>query len=249
MTLCSPDPQAFRPPEEKVNVLQVRLPTNFKSARFESDAHTAILRQLEADIEAVRFDARRREDRAAGQAQGARLHLRAAREVEHAARRQLPLRAEGRHAPDQGRGAQRPRSVARGLRLGRDAVQVAGRGPERPGAVREIRQRRAVARQPVLRGARARRRRAQHRARRPPGADHRRAEGHAARRSSTRPSRWSTAGWRRTARRPEPARRSLPGPHGPGSGTASITDSRRRGSARPRGCRPGRRSLPAPSAG
>jgi hypothetical protein len=35
MTLCSPDPQAFRPPEEKLNVLQVRLPTNFKSARFE----------------------------------------------------------------------------------------------------------------------------------------------------------------------------------------------------------------------
>ena len=57
MTLCSPDPQAFRPPEDKVNVLQVRLPTNFKSARFDSDAHTAILRQLEADIEAVRFDA------------------------------------------------------------------------------------------------------------------------------------------------------------------------------------------------
>ena len=56
MTLCSPDPQAFRPPEEKVNVLQVRLPTNFKSARFESDAHTAILRKLEADIEAARFE-------------------------------------------------------------------------------------------------------------------------------------------------------------------------------------------------
>ena len=34
MTLCSPDPQAFRPPEEKINVLQVRLPTNFKAARF-----------------------------------------------------------------------------------------------------------------------------------------------------------------------------------------------------------------------
>jgi hypothetical protein len=57
LTLCSPDPQAFRPPEEKVNVLQVRLPTNFKAARFESDADTAILHQLEADIEAVRFDA------------------------------------------------------------------------------------------------------------------------------------------------------------------------------------------------
>jgi len=56
MTLCSPDPQAFRPPADKVNVLQVRLPTNFKSARFESDAHTSILRRLAADIEAARFE-------------------------------------------------------------------------------------------------------------------------------------------------------------------------------------------------
>ena len=57
MTLCSPDPQAFRPPEDKVNVLQVRLPTNFKSARFESEEHTKILRDLEAGVEAARFDA------------------------------------------------------------------------------------------------------------------------------------------------------------------------------------------------
>ena len=57
ITLCSPDPQAFRPPEEKVNVLQVGLPTNFKAARFESDADTAILRQIEADILAIRYDA------------------------------------------------------------------------------------------------------------------------------------------------------------------------------------------------
>ena len=56
VTLCSPDPQAFRPPEEKVNVLQVRLPTNFKAARFDSEAHTGILRRLEADIEAARFE-------------------------------------------------------------------------------------------------------------------------------------------------------------------------------------------------
>ncbi len=56
MTLCSPDPQAFRPPEEQVNVLQVRLPTNFKAARFESDTHTALLRRLQADIEAIRFE-------------------------------------------------------------------------------------------------------------------------------------------------------------------------------------------------
>jgi len=57
ITLCSPDPQAIRPPEEAVNVLQVTLPTNFKAARFESDAHTAILRGMQADIEAVRYDA------------------------------------------------------------------------------------------------------------------------------------------------------------------------------------------------
>ena len=57
MTLCSPDPQAIRPPEEKVNVLMVTLPTNFKVARFDSDKSTAILRQLEKDIDAVRFDA------------------------------------------------------------------------------------------------------------------------------------------------------------------------------------------------
>ena len=56
LTLCSPDPQAFRPPEDKVNVLQVRLPTNFKSARFDSDAHTEVLRRLAEDIEAARFD-------------------------------------------------------------------------------------------------------------------------------------------------------------------------------------------------
>jgi hypothetical protein len=55
MTLCSPDPQAFRPPGEEVNVLQVRLPTNFKAARFDSQAHTNLLRTLEHDIEASRF--------------------------------------------------------------------------------------------------------------------------------------------------------------------------------------------------
>ncbi len=56
VTLCSPDPQAIRPPEEKVNVLQVTLPTNFKVARFDSEEYTAILRKLEADIETARFD-------------------------------------------------------------------------------------------------------------------------------------------------------------------------------------------------
>jgi len=57
ITLNSPDPQAIRPPEEKVNVLMVTLPTNFKVAKFDSDKSTAILRQLEKDVEAARFDA------------------------------------------------------------------------------------------------------------------------------------------------------------------------------------------------
>lgn len=53
VTLCSPDPQAFRPPEEKANVLHVGLPTNFKVARFEDEAHNAMLAELAASIDAV----------------------------------------------------------------------------------------------------------------------------------------------------------------------------------------------------
>jgi hypothetical protein len=55
-TLASPDPQAFRPPDQPRNVLQVGLPTNFKAARFGAEAPTALLRDLEADIERARFD-------------------------------------------------------------------------------------------------------------------------------------------------------------------------------------------------
>ena len=56
VTLCSPDPQAFRPPGEPSNLLQVTLPTNFKAARFEQQAHTDMLRELERDIEASRIE-------------------------------------------------------------------------------------------------------------------------------------------------------------------------------------------------
>ena len=56
VTLASPDPQAFRPPDQPKNVLQVGLPTNFKAARFDGDAPTALLRELEADIDAARYD-------------------------------------------------------------------------------------------------------------------------------------------------------------------------------------------------
>ena len=124
MTLCSPDPQAFRPPEDEMNVLQVRLPTNFKSARFDSDAHTALLRELADGIEAARFEANGAH-RAAGEAQGARLGLRAARQVGDAARRQLPLRAGRERALDQGSGARQHRRVARRLPLGRGPLRLA----------------------------------------------------------------------------------------------------------------------------
>src|SRR5207237_4152033 len=49
-------PHALRPPDQPKNVLQVGLPTNFKAARFQGEEPTALLRRLEADIEAARFD-------------------------------------------------------------------------------------------------------------------------------------------------------------------------------------------------
>jgi hypothetical protein len=58
ISLCSPDPQAFRPPEEAPNVLHVGLSTNFKAATFAEEVHNRLLRELEADIEAVKLDGR-----------------------------------------------------------------------------------------------------------------------------------------------------------------------------------------------
>lgn len=55
LTLCSPDPQAFRPPEEKVNVLQVTLPTNFKVAEFGNGHGGDTLKRLEEQVDAARF--------------------------------------------------------------------------------------------------------------------------------------------------------------------------------------------------
>jgi hypothetical protein len=56
MSLCSPDPQAFRPQGEPANVLHVGLPTNFKAAAFGLAAHTDMLAELARDIDAVRLD-------------------------------------------------------------------------------------------------------------------------------------------------------------------------------------------------
>lgn len=56
VTLCSPDPQAYRLPDHGANVLHVGLPTNFKAARFARDDHNAMLDTLVDDIAAVRLD-------------------------------------------------------------------------------------------------------------------------------------------------------------------------------------------------
>ncbi|MEP3330932.1 2-dehydropantoate 2-reductase N-terminal domain-containing protein [Sedimentitalea sp.] len=56
MTLCSPDPQAFRPPEEDANVLHVGLPTNFKVTRFHEAKADAMLAELEQGILDYRID-------------------------------------------------------------------------------------------------------------------------------------------------------------------------------------------------
>ncbi len=98
MTLCSPDPQAFRPPEEKINVLQVTLPTNFKAARFESDKHTAILRQMQSEIDSIRFDPGDGPTELPVKLKVHDFDLRAAGQVGDADHRKLSLRAEGRCA-------------------------------------------------------------------------------------------------------------------------------------------------------
>ncbi len=56
LTLCSPDPQAIRPPGEKINFLLVTLPTNFKAAAFDTAEATAVLHNLSKDVDAARFD-------------------------------------------------------------------------------------------------------------------------------------------------------------------------------------------------
>lgn len=55
ITMASPDAQAFRPPGERKNVLQVGLPTHFKTARFAAPALDALLERLAHDIDAARL--------------------------------------------------------------------------------------------------------------------------------------------------------------------------------------------------
>ena len=167
ITLCSPDPQAIRPPDEKVNVLMVTLPTNFKVARFDNDKSTAILRQLEKEIDAIRFDP----------GDGSKIELPVKLRVHDSIfvplakwamllRRQLPLHHQGRHAHGAGSGAHQSRGVALDLQFRQRPLRQAWRQSERSGAIREIRRRLAIAVASGLRRARVAEWCAQHRTRR-----------------------------------------------------------------------------------
>ncbi len=177
LTLCSPDPQAIRPPDEKVNVLMVTLPTNFKVARFDSDKHTAILRQLEKDIEAVRFDTPE-----------GKIELPVKLKVHDSifvplAKWAMLLAGNYRCITKDGmRTAQE--AVHSDIETSRsvynfvnDLVRQARRFAGRSGAVREIRGRGAEPVAPGFGRARAAERRAQYRARRQAGSADRQAEG------------------------------------------------------------------------
>ncbi len=139
ITLCSPDPQAIRMPDDKINVLTVTLPTNFKAARFDSEASTNILRQFQREIEAIRFDPG---DGPVDLPVKLKVHdfdLRAAGQMGDAVHRQLSLCEEGCGGLDQGSGARRLTGIRSCLRLGTRAMLGARRLARRPGAVREIR--------------------------------------------------------------------------------------------------------------
>ena len=193
LTLCSPDPQAIRPPDEKVNVLMVTLPTNFKVAKFDDEKGTAILRQLEQEIDAIRFDP----------GDGSKIELPVKLRVYDSifvplAKWSMLLAGNYRCVTEDGmRTAQE--AVHSDLETSRsvynfvfDLCVKLGASPERPGAVREIRRRGAEPRPSGLGRARAAERRAEHRARRQAGAAHRPAEGPEPSRRSTPRSRWST---------------------------------------------------------
>ena len=139
ITLNSPDPQAIRPPDGKANELLVTLPTNFKCAAFEDDKDTQIIRNLEKDVDAARFDTPEGKIELPVKLKAYDFDLRAARQVGDAARRQLPLHHQGRHAHRAGGGAHRHRDLALGLQLRVRPVREARRQAGRSRAVREIR--------------------------------------------------------------------------------------------------------------
>ena len=146
MTLCSPDAQAFRPPEEKVNVLQVRLADQLQGGalRF-GRAHGACCGGSQRTSS--------RPPRAPATARSTcPVKLRVHDSVFVPLAKWAMLLAgnyrcvrRGRRAQHQGRGPRRHRRLASRVRMGRRAVRVARRRRERSRALRKIRERGADA--------------------------------------------------------------------------------------------------------
>jgi len=97
ITLNSPDPQGDSPAGREGQRAHGHAADQLQGGALRQRESTAILRQLQDEIEAIRFDTPEGQGRTAGQAQGLRFDLRAARQVVDAARRQLSLRDQGRH--------------------------------------------------------------------------------------------------------------------------------------------------------
>ena len=133
---CSPDPQAFRPPEEAANVLHVGLPTNFKASTFADEQHNKMLRELEADIDAVTLDGHD----VPVKLKVFDLAVRPAGQMVDAVDRKLSLHHAERTAIDPRRRARRSEALAVDLRSCRHHCPAPGRRSAGSGAVRQIRQ-------------------------------------------------------------------------------------------------------------
>jgi hypothetical protein len=149
MTLCSPDAQAFRPPDEKVNVLQVRLPTNFKAARFDPTSTRRCCDRLEADIDAARLDYRDRARSRFPSSCACTNRSTSAREVGDAARRQLSLRRHRQRAQHPRRGLERRRSLALGYEWVIGVCVALAANRSELVSVREVAKRRRNAAEPL----------------------------------------------------------------------------------------------------
>ena len=140
LTLCSPDPQAIRPPDEKVNVLLVTLPTNFKVAKFDNEKGNVDPAPARAGDRRGAVRSGRRQPRSSCRSScGCTTSI-----FVPLAKWSMLLAGNYRCVTEDGmRTAQeavhsRPRDLALGLQLRVRPVRQARRVAERPGAVREI---------------------------------------------------------------------------------------------------------------
>ena len=98
ITLNSPDPQAIRPPDGKANELSGHAADQFQMRAVRRRQVDAIMRKLEKDVDAARFDTPEGKIELPVKLKVYEFDLRAARQVVDAARRQLSLHHQGRHA-------------------------------------------------------------------------------------------------------------------------------------------------------